>query len=148
MIYSGAVGNLKNMDGIAGKPIDYVLIDWFDTQKSILRLVSESGKEIGIRQEHGSRLQDGDVLQIDDAVTAVKVRPCELLKLKLSGAEEAARLGYELGNRHLPVVIKNNEVTVPYDEPTFLHLNEVGFHPERIMDVFTGSLISHHHEHG
>lgn len=147
MIFNGAVGNLKDMDSIAGKPVDYVPVDWFDTQKSILRLVSESGREIGIRQEHGSRLRDGDILEIDGGVTAVKIRPCELLKLKLDGAEEAARLGYELGNRHLPVVIEDGKVTVPYDEPTFLHLDKIGFHPERVVDVFTGSLISHHHEH-
>ncbi|MCH3973054.1 MAG: urease accessory protein UreE [Oscillospiraceae bacterium] len=150
MIYEQILGNLKDRPDLAKETIDFVPVEWFDTQKTIFRLRSVSGRDVCIRQENGHRLHDGDILSRGpQGILAVKVRPSEVLKLKLETPEQAARLGWELGNRHLPVVIDAGGVTVPYDEPTFSYLQQRGFSPKRCTDVFTGSLVhSHHHEHG
>ena len=46
--------------GETEKNVDYVTIDWFERDKKILRKMTASGEEIGIRIE--STLNEGDIL--------------------------------------------------------------------------------------
>lgn len=147
MLSEGAIGNIKTFD-VHDRVVDEVPIDWFDTEKHILKLTSLGGRELGVRQPDGARVQDGDVLYADGSVVlAARIKPCTLLRVSLTGTEQAARLGYELGNRHLPIVIGDSALEVPYDEPTAQYLQKLGFAPERVEDVFKGSAAPRHHAH-
>lgn len=148
MLSNGVIGNLNKMNDADknGREIDFVLIDWFDTEKSVIKLTTHGGRSVGIRQPFGKRLHSNDVVYMDDSlIVAVKIKSCKLLHVKFADICKAGRVCYEIGNRHLPVSITNSEVTVPFDEPTALYLKSLGFEPLCIDGVFEGSLVKHHH---
>lgn len=148
MLSNGTIGNLKTF-AVQGRTADTVEVEWFDTEKHILKLTSQDGRELGVRQPDGARIHDGDVLYADDAlVLAARIKPSALLRVRLTSVEQAARAGYELGNRHLPIVVTHEALEVPYDEPTENYLRKLGFAPERVDGVFRGSAAPHHHHHG
>ena len=64
MIAEKILGNVmeKNMD----VPVDYVKIEWFETQHKRLRKTTEGGREIGICVD--KKLSDGDILYLDDKI--------------------------------------------------------------------------------
>ena len=72
--------------------------------------------------------------------------------------QEMGRLCFELGNRHLSLKIEPDRVTVPYDEPTLLYLQHLGFNAHETHAAFadyivckahgaSGTAHSHHHHH-
>ena len=64
--------------------------------------------------------------------------------------QEMGRLGFELGNRHLSLKITEQDVYVPYDEPTFSYLAKLGFEVEEVTEAFTDFIQckAHGHSHG
>lgn len=128
------------------KKIDRVWIEWFELDKKLLRKQTESGEDVGIRVEH--HLHPGDILFEDETRRViVDVLPCELVSVSVHTMKEMGRLCFELGNRHLSLSIEENRVTIPYDEPTFLYLQKLGFHAEKVTDQFTHFTVCHAHGH-
>lgn len=133
-----------------GKNVQYVGIEWFERGKHILRKTLMSGEEIGIKSD--SPLSDGDILFEDaNRIIAVKLLPCELISVKIRDIKEMGRVCFELGNRHLSLLISENNVKCPYDEPTFEHLKKLGFECEKVFGSFEGFIEckahGHHHAH-
>lgn len=142
--------------GETEKNVDYVTIDWFERDKKILRKMTASGEEIGIRIE--STLNEGDILYEDEnKIIAVEIAPCSLISVPVNSMQEMGRLCFELGNRHLSLSIGKNIVKCPFDEPTFSYLRKLGFTAEKVYEKFddyieckahthTHSHEHHHHE--
>lgn len=150
MICEGIIGKLGED---CGKNVQYVGIDWFERDKHVIRKKLPSGEEIGIKSE--SPLSSGDIIFEDkDRIVVVKLLPCELLNVKISNIKEMGRVCFELGNRHLSLLISEDSVKCPYDEPTFEHLKKLGFECEKVLDSFEGFIEcrahgQHHgHSHG
>lgn len=146
MICEGVIGKLEKG---CGKNIQYVGIEWFERGKHILRKTLPSGEEIGIKPDRP--LADGDILFEDkDRIIAVKLLPCELINVKVSSITEMGRVCFELGNRHLSLLISENSVKCPYDEPTFEYLKKIGFECDKVFDSFAGFIEcrAHGHHHG
>lgn len=146
MIVTEIVGNLSNFPTEKRK-LEKVWLDWFELDKKLLRKQTESGEEVGIRVEHP--LKDGDVLFADEnRVVAIDILPADLTVVSVHTMQEMGRLCFELGNRHLSLSIGEHEVKVPYDEPTFLYLEKLGFHPEQKKEKFVNYTVCHAHGHG
>lgn len=137
------------------RKVEKVYLEWFELEKKRLRKTLESGEEIGIcldasdTQSHShTHLHEGDVLYADEErVIAAAVAPCELTVVEVTGMIEMGRLCFELGNRHLSLKIEENRVTIPYDDPTFHHLEKMGFCPEKVEGSFTHFTVCHGHGH-
>lgn len=145
MFSTGIQGNLSQFEK-NGREIDYVQIDWCDADKHILRLSTKAGRNIGIRKPEGAILHDGDVLYNDDQlIVAVHVQPVAVLRVRLNSAEQAALIGYELGNRHIPISITNSILETPFDESAEIYLVKMGFSPQRIETVPHEHISQQHH---
>lgn len=143
MFSTGIQGNLSHFK-TCGREIDYVQIEWFDTDKHVLQLSTQAGRNIGIRKPEGSALHDGDVIYNDNQlIVAVQIKPSQVLRVRLHDAAQAARIGYELGNRHLPVFITQDLLEIPFDESTEEYLLQLGFSPKRVRGVFQGCASAH-----
>lgn len=143
MIINSVIGNI-NEKKPQGKLIDRVYIEWYEQEKKLLKKVSEFGEELGIQLEQP--LKDGDILYEDGKkVIAAEVLPTHLTQIGVETMEEMGRLCFELGNRHLSLLIESGRVTVPYDEPTFLYLKKLGFDVRQTEDKFTGYTVCHAH---
>lgn len=145
MIIEQVFGNIAH-ESVEGLNIDYVMLDWFELDKTLLRKKTQAGEEIGIRIK--GHIHEGDILYKDDnKAIVVDLLPCELTEVCVETKKEMGRLGFELGNRHLSLAIEEDKISIPYDEPTFLYLVKKGFHPKKVMGKFSHFTVCHAHEH-
>lgn len=145
MVIEKILGNISNYP-VNNRTIDYVMVEWYELDKKILRKTSEAGEEIGIRVD--TRLHEGDVLYADDKrILVIDILPSDLTVICVHSMQEMGRLCFELGNRHLSLAIEEDRVSVPYDEPTFLYLQKLGFTVERKEAKFTHFTVCHAHGH-
>ena len=131
-----------------GKPVETVSFEWFEMNNRILKKVSSKGREIGLRLSEP--LLDGGLLfEDDEGIILLELLPCEICRVHVHSPRELGRVCFELGNRHLPVSIREDDMTVntPYDKPTFEYLERLGFHCERAAEKFTPEIIVRGHSH-
>ena len=150
MVCSKIFGNVSNVH--TDKTMNCVSVEWFETDKKILRKVLDNGQEVGIRCD--KKLEDGDILFEDDkSMIVVRVAPCDLISTSVRSMREMGRLCFELGNRHLTLAISDDNVKCPYDAPTLAYLQKLGFSSEKVHERFDDYIEckahghSHDHEH-
>ncbi|HBO37957.1 MAG TPA: urease accessory protein UreE, partial [Pasteurellaceae bacterium] len=130
------IGNLtalRSAGKITTQSIDYVPLHWFESERNILRKQSLAGREIAFRLlKEGQRLKHDDVVFVsDELVIAIEILPSEVIVLTPATLPEMARACYEIGNKHSPLFMDGDEVTLPYDKPMFEWLDAAGFNPRR-----------------
>jgi urease accessory protein len=144
-------GNVQSFD-LGARVIDLLQLEWFETNKKIMRRHTRDGREIGWKVVKGFPvLQDGDILWSDDhTVIAVSILPAQAIVLKPTKLLDMATICYEIGNKHLPLFIVHDEVLVPYEDPLFRWLEAKGYQPVKEDRVLTNMLRSNvqPHEHG
>ena len=132
MLCEQVLGKLKDVD-ISGKDVEYVDIEWHEAFKKIHRKVTDKGRDVGIRMDDciltRGLLQD-DVLYTDERlVIAVNTPSCQVITITLTPGHErmAAKVCYEIGNRHAPLFWgeKENTFVTVYDEPMELMLSKI-----------------------
>lgn len=108
------------------KPTVPVLYEWFECERRRLRKVAQDGMEFGIAIPGGVKV--GDILYETETVCyVVCLKEVHLISIAIHSTEEAARVGFELGNRHLSLKILPDKILVPYEAPTFCYLGQLGF---------------------
>lgn len=159
MLCEQVLGKLKDMD-TEGKTIEYVDIEWHEAFKKIHRKTTGSGRDVGIRMDDSilprGLLQD-DVLYTDEnLIIAVNTPPCEVIVISLTPGHEkmAAKVCYEIGNRHAPLFWGDDDETfiTIFNEPMELMLSKIhGVDIKREMAKLnfdrkiSGSVHNHHH---
>ena len=145
MLIENVIGTIKDYP-VGARKIDRVMLEWFEMDKKLLRKKSEAGEEVGFRLK--THLHEGDILYADDArVLVADILPCELAIIDVTTKKEMGRLCFELGNRHLSLAIEENQVSIPYDEPTFLYLKKLGFAVRKEDAKFSHFTVCHAHAH-
>lgn len=129
----GNLDELKQSGKIGSQAVDYVPLQWFESERNILRKTSQSGREVAFRLlKEGQRLKHNDVVFISDQlVIAIEILPSEVIVLSPKTLPEMARACYEIGNKHSPLFLDGDEVTLPYDKPMFEWLQAAGFAPQK-----------------
>ena len=144
MIVTSILGNEKDYKG--SKKVIATDFEWFELGKKRIRKTAEDGTELGITVK--DKLHQGDILaQTQKFIYVVKALPAHLIKISVQSMEEMGRLGFELGNRHLSLQIHENEVKVPFDEPTFEYLKKLGFCVEEVTESFHDYIECKAHGH-
>ncbi len=118
MLCKEVIGNLSTYD-VGDKEIDFLHLEWFEMPKRIMRKKSEKGREVAMKfLREGQRLQEGDiVLEDENCVVAISVKPCESLEVTPRNLLEMGSVCYEIGNKHLPLFIQDDKVLVAYEKP-------------------------------
>lgn len=131
MLCEQVLGKLEEMH-ISGQSVEYVDIEWHEAFKKIHKKVTDQGREVGIRMDDSilSRgLFQGDVIYMDDKlIITVNTPPCEIIQIFLSKGHEkmAAKVCYEIGNRHAPLFWGENDTFVTiYNEPMMVMLSKI-----------------------
>ena len=158
MLCEQILGKLEEMD-VSGRRVEYVEIQWHEAFKKIHRKITDQGREVGIRMDDSvlSRgLFQGDVIYADEEVViAVSTPPCEVIEISLSEGHEmmAAKVCYEIGNRHAPLFWGENGTYITiYDEPMMTMVSKIhGVHAEKKMAKLdfdkriSAAIHNHHH---
>jgi urease accessory protein len=153
MIIREKQGNLENI-AIGKRRIDLVSLEWYETEKRILHKKSASGIEIVIKSlKESLHLTQNDILYIDDElIVAVDILPCESIVVTPRNIEEAVRISYEIGNKHLPLFFFENELMIPHDAPAFRMLQASGYNVKselrKLLHPLRTSVAPHSHNSG
>lgn len=108
------------------KPVIPVPYEWFECERRRIKKVAADGTELGVAVPGG--VKAGDILyESERGYYVVQLTKAHLISVAIHSTEEAARVGFELGNRHLSLKILPDQILVPYDAPTFLYLHQLGF---------------------
>lgn len=143
MIVDKILGNKSDFD-IGTRTVETIEVEWFEIHKKLLKKLSSTGEEIGIKIQ--TVINDGDILFADSKkIIIVDIIPTELININIDSMKDMGRLCYELGNRHLSLAISESYVRVPYDNPTFEYLKKLGFNAQKISDKFTNFTQCHAH---
>ena len=128
MLVKEKIGNLE-LFAVNNRNIDYVLLDWYETNKRILHKKTLLGREISMKfLNENPQLGVGDIIYEDDfGLVAVDIKECEAIVIRPRSMYEMASVCYEIGNKHLPLFYQDEEILVAYEAPLFKLLNACGF---------------------
>lgn len=149
MIINETAGSIKQFD-TANRTIDFLEIEWYEATKRIQRKKTKSGQEIAIKfLKEGQRLKQDDVLYADDhKLIVVDIIACDAIVVKPNSLLQMGSVCYEIGNKHLPMFIQNDEVLLPFEEPIFKWLSASGYNTEKIFTRLTNIVNSTVQPHG
>lgn len=126
MIITKIAGNLKDYSS-SNKNIDWVELEWEELNKRILRKQTEGGKDVSISLESSGHLHYGDVLYEDeDTLIAIRTKLEKVYVITPKTMREMGKMAFEIGNRHTPCIIEDNEILVRYDHTLEKLMDEVG----------------------
>lgn len=151
MIIEKILGNLKNID-IGNKSIDTIDVEWYEVNKKILKKDSVFGREVGIRLSEHKKINDGDILYMDDSeIIAVNIPESEAILIQPKNMVDMGTICYEIGNQHVPLFLTEDSIMIPYEKPLMELLEKKGFNPKKEMRKLINGVEchkhSHHHEH-
>jgi len=123
MLIRQKAGNIASVL-IGERNIDWLEIEWYETGKRILRKRTQGGKDIDLQfLNYSPQFMQGDILYADEQeLLVVDILPCEAIVIRPASLLAVAALCYEIGNKHLPLFLENEELLVPYDAPLFNQL--------------------------
>ena len=132
MLCEKILGRADQTD-LSGRQLDYVNIEWFEAFKKIHKKVTDKGEEVGIRLDDtvlSRGLYEGDILYLDkERALVVHTPKCMVIRVKVDENHPymAAKVCYEIGNRHAPLFYGEEENTfiTPYNEPMYLMLEKL-----------------------
>ena len=128
MIIKEKLGNIDSYE-IKGRLVDWMEIEWYETNKRILHKKTRSEREITIKfLGRSPQITQGDILYQDNFILiAAEVLPCDCIIIKPQTIFETASLCYEIGNKHLPLFFENDSLLVPFEAPLFRLLTAQGY---------------------
>ena len=118
-----------------------VRVDRHTLEKRRWRAVAEDGKDIAVDLEQPCR--HGDTLWAEGgSIYMVEQQSESVICIDIPDTpDEAARLGWVLGNQHLPIEIRQGVIYLAYDEPLLEKLKRLHIKGEVMEAVF--SLVPH-----
>lgn len=150
MLIETICGRLEDLQLHSGIEIDYLDVEWYETTQKIFHTSTRSGRPfIGRFLNDRHRLGENDVLYAgEDMVLLVAVKPCEAIVIPLDDLTTTAAICYEIGNKHLPLFLEEQELLVPFDGPAFAQLNLAGFNVSRAVRKLLNPLKTSVAPHG
>ena len=126
----------------------YVPVDRHTLAKRRWRCQAEDGTDLAVDLEEPCR--HGELVLVrDERAYRVRQAPEQVLRIPIPEEKEsAARLGWFLGNQHLPVEVIDGHLQVAYDKHLCQRLALIGAKPVVVDAVFNPdphSAVPHHH---
>lgn len=120
MIIKEKIGNLNSVS-INSRFIDYLKLEWFETNKRILHKKTQAGVEVVLKfLKENQQLTQGDILyENDNTIIVVEILECDVIVIHSNTMFEMASICYEIGNKHLPLFYENDELLIPFEQPIF-----------------------------
>ena len=128
MVVKEKIGNLE-LFSVNNRNIDYVLLDWYETNKRILHKKTITGKIVSMKfLNENPQLTVGDIIYEDDfSLIAIDIKECDAIIIRPRSMLEMAAICYEIGNKHLPLFFQEDEILVAYEAPLFKLLLAGGY---------------------
>jgi urease accessory protein len=150
MLIKEKIGNI-NFFAISNREIDYLLLEWYETNKRILHKKTVKGTPVVMKfLNENQRLTDGDVIYEDDFnIIAIEIKECDAIIIRPKTMHEMASVCYEVGNKHLPVFYQQDEILVAFEAPLFHLFISAGYdvsqEKRKLLSPLNTSVSSHGH---
>ena len=150
MLIQQKIGNIGSFE-INNRKIDTLPLAWYETNKRILHKNTVSGIKISLKfLKEDPEFTQGDIIFYDkNTLVLIDIIPCDTIIIRPGSMYRMASLCYEIGNKHLPLFINQDEVLVPYESPLFNWLTVAGFEPAResrqLLHPLRTTTIAHSH---
>lgn len=152
MILSNKIlGSVQNKEEAALYDIDWLSLEWYEATRPIQRKRTNAGQDIALKfLNEGIRLKQGDIVCIESKkCIAIEILPCEAIVVTPVTLLQMGTICYEIGNKHLPLFIENNQVLVPFEEPLFKLLKAGGYSPvkelRKLENMLKANVAPHSH---
>jgi len=131
-----------------GSISDALELTWEQRHKTRQRVVTEGGREIGIKLPTATRLRPGAVVYVGEGFHVIVTAAAEdVWSVRCDDALQLARVAYELGQRHLPVELGATLAAVRYDHTLEDLWRRLGVWAQRVRQPFLAeSTAGHRHE--
>ena len=128
MLVKEKIGDI-NFFAISNRRIDYLLLEWYETNKRILHKKTMEGVNVSMKfLNENPMLTEGDVIYEDDfSIIVIEIKECNALIIRPKTMFEMASICYEIGNKHIPLFYQDEELLVAYDAPLHNLLVASGF---------------------
>lgn len=147
LVITKIIGHLDDFQ-TTKKNIDWLELEWEELNKRILRKQTVKGKDIALSLESSGTLKYGDVLYEDeDTLIVIRTEREKAYVIKPKTMKEMGRMAFEIGNRHTPCIIEDNEILVRYDHTLEKLMDEVGVSYEQSERRFKESFKYKGHQH-
>ena len=147
MIITKALGQLKDFNS-SSKEIDWLELEWEELNKKILRKDTVSGREVAISLEESGSLRYEDVLfEDEDTLIVIRTKLEKVYVITPKTMQEMGKMAFEIGNRHTPCIIEDEEILVRYDHTLEKLMDEVGVSYEQAERRFKEAFKYRGHQH-
>ena len=149
MLIQQKLGNINSSP--AHKKIDWLDLEWHETNKRILHKKTRAGREVTTKfLKENQNLSQGDILFEDaETIVAVDIQACDAIVIKPKNNFEIAAICYEIGNKHLPLFFHQAELLIAYEAPLFNLLLSLGYDVKKgnrkLLNPLKTSVKSHTH---
>lgn len=115
MIIEKVLGNVSTIEKRTPH-VERVYLESDLLVKRIQRVITDHGREIGIRLKDNKDLVDGDILHMDEKnMIVISVKEDDVLVIMPTSIGQMGDIAHQLGNRHLPAQFEGDEMLVQYD---------------------------------
>jgi urease accessory protein len=100
----------------AERVADRITLDHGDRHRRRIALTAESGLSFLLDLDRASVLNDGDALKLDDGrLVLVQAAPERLIEIRTDNPLRLMKIGWHLGNRHVPTEIVADGLYIAFD---------------------------------
>ena len=128
MLISEKIGNI-NFFNTNNRKVDYILLEWHETNKRNLQKRTVGGIEVKIEFIiENPLLSEGDIVYEDDFnVIAIDVKDCETIVLRPKSMLEMGRICNEIGESHQQAFYQSDEILIAFEDSLFRSFSAAGY---------------------
>jgi len=138
-----------NPDDLRAKEEDKLVLAWEQRRWARGRFTTMNGRKIGIALPTGSALVPSAILWIaEDWYLKIEAAPESVIEIFPVDCKHAVMIAFEVGNRHIPMAMRENKLMVPDDKAMVRLMDRLGAKWERKQTVFDPIGNTQLHQHG
>ena len=120
MLITEKIGNI-NFFNANNRKVDYILLEWHETNKRNLQKRTVGGIEVKIEFIiENPLLSEGDIVYEDDFnVIAIDVIECDTIVLRPKSMIEMGRICSEIGESHQQAFYQSDEILIAFEDSLF-----------------------------
>lgn len=128
MLITEIIGNI-NFFNTNNRKVDYVLLEWYETNKRNLQKRTVGGIEVKMEFIiENPLLSEGDIVYEDDFnVIAIDVIECDTIVLRPKSMIEMGRICIQIGESHLQAFYQSEEILIAFDPTLFRSFSAAGY---------------------
>ena len=128
MLITEIIGNI-NFFNANNRKIDYLLLEWHETNKRILHKKTIGGLDVIMEfVKQNPSLCEGDIIYEDDFnVIAIEIKECETIVLRPKSMLEMGRICNEIGKSDQQVFYQSDEILIAFEDSLFRSLSAAGY---------------------